>query len=104
MTEVIVTATFHPAPGARDSLLAALRAGIPAVHEEPGCVLYALHDANDDSIVMLEKWTTSAELDAHAAGPAVKRLNALIAPHLARPVTVTTMTPVPAGSDRQGTL
>lgn len=104
MTEVIVTAVFHPAPGARSALIAALRAGVPAVHEEPGCALYALHDADDESIVMLERWTSRAELDAHAAGSAVERLNSLIAPHLAGPVTVTTMTAVSAGTDSQGTL
>lgn len=104
MAEVIVTAVFHPAPGAKDSLVAALRAAIPAVHEETGCVLYAIHDAEDGTIVMLEKWSSRAELDAHATGEAVTQLNAMIAPHLAEPVTVTTMTPISAGTTRQGLL
>ncbi|GAA1682010.1 putative quinol monooxygenase [Microbacterium lacus] len=104
MTDVIVTAVFHASAGAKERLLAALRAAIPSVHAEPGCVLYAIHDADDDSIVMIEKWTSRAALDAHAAGPAVERLNELIAPHLDRPVAVTTMLPLAAGTTSQGIL
>ena len=104
MSEIVVTAVFQPAPGAKDPLIAALREGIPAVHAEEGCILYAIHDAEDGTIVMLEKWTSREDLDAHAAGQAVVQLNALIAPYLGRPVTVTTMTPISAGTDRQGIL
>ena len=104
MTEVVVTAVFQPAPGAKEPLIAALREGIPAVHAERGCLLYAIHDAEDGTIVMLEKWTSREDLDAHAAGQAVVQLNALITPYLGRPVTVTTMTALPAGTERQGLL
>ena len=104
MAEVVVTAVFHPAPGAKESLVAALREGIPAVHAEDGCILYAIHDAADGTVVMLEKWTSPEDLAAHAAGQAVVQLNKLVGPHLASPVTVTTMTPIPAGTDRQGVL
>ena len=104
MTEVIVTAVFQPSPGAMDQLIAALREGIPAVHAEDGCILYAIHDADDGSIIMLEKWTSREDLAAHASGKAVVQLNALIAPYLRRPVTVTTMTSIPAGTHHQGLL
>ena len=53
---------------------------------------------------MLEKWTSREDLDAHAAGQAVVQLNALITPYLGRPVTVTTMTALPAGTEQQGLL
>lgn len=102
MTEVIVTAVFEPAPSAKDQLVAALREGIPAVHSENGCILYAINDSDDGTIVMLEKWASRDDLAAHASGEAVVQLNSLIAPYLARPVTVTTMTSIPAGTDRQG--
>jgi len=104
MAEIVVTAVFHPAPGTKERLITALREGIPAVHSEDGCVLYAIHDAEDDTVVMLEKWKSREDLDAHAAGPAVVQLNALIAPYLGHPVTVTTMTAIPAGTERQGLL
>jgi quinol monooxygenase YgiN len=104
MTEVIVSTVFQPAPDAKGPLIAALREGIPAVQSEDGCILYAIHDAEDGTIVMLEKWASQEDLDAHAAGPALERLDALVAPHLGRPVTWTTMTPVPAGNAGQGLL
>ena len=104
MAEVVVNALFQPAPGAKEALVAALREGIPAVHAERGCILYAIHDADDGTIVMLEKWASREDLDAHAAGQAVAQLDALVAPFLGRPVTFTTMTPIPAGTDSQGLL
>lgn len=101
---VVVTAVFTPASGAREALTAALREGIPAVHAEAGCLLYAIHDADDGTIVMLEKWTSREDLDAHASGEAVKRLNELIEGLIAQPVVVTTMLPIAAGTDEQGLI
>lgn len=104
MDHVIVTAVFTPRPGAHDDLIAALRAGIPAVHEEAGCELYAIHDADDGTIVMIERWQSRETLDAHAEGDAVAALNVLVEPFLAEPVVVTTMTALPAGESDKGLL
>ncbi|TKV58497.1 antibiotic biosynthesis monooxygenase [Nakamurella flava] len=101
---VVVTAVFHPATDRRDDLVSALQAAIPAVHAEDGCLLYAIHDAADGTITMIEKWSDADSLAAHAAGPAVVALNAAIDGMLARPVVVTTMTAIPAGTPEQGTL
>ncbi|MFV0426394.1 MAG: putative quinol monooxygenase [Beutenbergiaceae bacterium] len=102
MTAVVVTAIFRPKEGAKDALKGALAEGIPAVHAEPGCELYAIHDADDGTIVMLEKWTSAADLQAHSQGAAVSRLNELVEPHMAEPVIVTTMVAIPAGTPQQG--
>jgi len=105
MTEpIVVTAVFVPAPGQFDAVHAALLPAIAAVHEEEGCLLYAIHRAPDDSIVMIEKWDSAALLDAHGAGDAVAALNASLEGKLARPVEVTRLEPLPAGTDLQGTL
>ena len=101
---VVVTAVFHPVPGRTPELIDALRASIPAVHQEAGCQLYAIHDAEDGTITMIEKWDSREVLAAHAAGPAVKALGAAVAPFIAQPTTVTTMTPLPAGTTHQGEL
>jgi quinol monooxygenase YgiN len=101
---VVVTAVFHPAAGRTAELVEALRACIPAVHDEPGCHLYAIHDAEDGTVTMIEKWDTRDNLAAHAAGPAVAALDAAVADLIARPTTVTTMTPLPAGTAEQGAL
>ena len=50
---VVVTAYFRPASGQHDRVVEALRPAIAAVHEEPGCELYAIHDAPDGTIVIL---------------------------------------------------
>jgi len=101
---VVVTAVFHPVPGRTSDLVNALRASIPAIHNEKGCLLYAIHDAEDGTITMIEKWDSRETLAAHAAGPEVKALDAAVAQFIAQPTTVTTMTPLPAGTPRQGEL
>jgi quinol monooxygenase YgiN len=103
-TPVVVTAYFHPAPGQHDQVVEALRPAIAAVHEETGCELYAIHDAPDGTIVMLEKWSSVGELDDHGAGEAVRALNASLEGLLAAPTDVTRLVPLPAGTDKQGQL
>ena len=101
---VVVTAYFHPRPGAREQVLAALEPAIAAVHDEDGCELYAIHDAPDGSIVMLEKWTSADLLDAHGQGQPVAQLNAALAGLLERPVAVTRLVPLPTGDSAKGAL
>ena len=101
---VVVTAVFHPVPGRTAELIDALRASIPAVHKEKGCRLYAIHDADDGTITMIEKWESRADLAVHATGPAVKSLRAAVAELITQSATVTTMTPLPAGTAEQGRL
>jgi quinol monooxygenase YgiN len=101
---VVVTAVFHPIAGRTADLVAALRASIPAVHEEQGCQLYAIHDAEDGTITMIEKWDSAEDLAAHASGSAVEGVGAAVAGLLAQAPTVTSMTPLPAGTPEQGEL
>ena len=101
---VIVTAYFTPKDGAFDDVAAALAPAIAEVHGEPGCQLYAIHEAPNGQIVMIEKWDSAELLDAHGEGVAVKRLNASLEGLLERPVEVTRLTPMPAGTAQQGAL
>lgn len=101
---VIVIAVFQPTDGRKDQLIDALRASIPAVHQERGCQLYAIHDAADGTVTMIEKWASQDDLTAHAAGSAVKALQAAVNDFIARPAVVTTMTALPAGTVEQGQL
>jgi quinol monooxygenase YgiN len=82
----------------------ALRPAIATVHGEPGCELYAIHDAPDGTIVMIEKWTSVRDLDDHGAGEAVRALNASLEGLLASPTEVTRLVPLPAGTEDQGRL
>ncbi|OUE28119.1 putative monooxygenase [Clavibacter michiganensis] len=101
---VVVTAVFTPVEGRRDEAVAALSRGIAEVHGEPGCELYAIHDAPDGTIVMLEKWSSGEELAAHGAGEVVARMNASLAGLLQAPPVVTKLVPIPAGDEIQGAL
>ena len=101
-TPVIVTAIFTPVEGRKDALVAALTATIPGVHAEQGCELYAIHDAADGTITMLEKWSSSDDLAAHSDSDAVHALQAAIDGLVVQPVVVTTMSPIPAGTREQG--
>ena len=65
MTAVVVTAIFYPKPGKKQELAEAMHRGIAAVHGENGCELYAIHDAEDGTITMIEKWSSVEALDTH---------------------------------------
>ncbi|MDT0194310.1 putative quinol monooxygenase [Arthrobacter sp. AB6] len=101
---IVVTAAFSPKEGAFDLVVAALSPAISEVHQEPGCLLYAIHEAPNNQILMIEKWESAALLDAHGQGEPVKRLNASLEGLLEKPVEVTRMVPIPAGTAQQGAL
>jgi len=101
---LVVTAIFRPAEGAREQVLAALGDAIPRVHDEPGCNLYAIHEAPDGAIWMIEHWDSAALLDAHGTGEPVADLNAALADLLASPVEVTRLAPLPVGDARKGVV
>lgn len=101
---IIVTAVFTPVDGAFNKVVDALSPAIAEVHEEPGCLLYAIHESPNGQIVMIEKWESVELLDAHGAGDAVKRLNASLDGLLEKPVEVTRLVAIPAGTESQGAL
>jgi quinol monooxygenase YgiN len=78
MTRVVVFITAKP--GRREELLTALRANLPAVRAEQGCIEY--RPAEDvegfgapqtaigpDSLVILESWESAQALKAHMVAP-----------------------------------
>jgi quinol monooxygenase YgiN len=78
MIQVIATITAKP--GMREALLKEIRANIPTVLTEDGCIDYgAAVDADGfgdfqtkfgpDVVVFIEKWESAAALKAHAAAP-----------------------------------
>jgi quinol monooxygenase YgiN len=94
---VVVTAVFHPVDGSKTDLVEAFEQTIPAIHLEPGCLVYAIHDAEDGTITMIEKWASPELLEAHSQGDAVLGMRKAIAPFLTSRPIVTTMTPIPIG-------
>ena len=104
MSAVVVTAVFFPKPGRKQELAEAMHRGIEAVHTEDGCELNSIHDAEDGTITMIEKWSSVEALDAHGEGDEVAILREDIADLIEKPATVTRMTPIAAGTEAQGQL
>lgn len=101
---VVVTAVFRPLPGRREEARAAMEGALAGVHAEEGCLLYALHDAADGTLVLLEKWESQERLDAHSVGEPVQRLRAAIDGLVEGPAAVVTMAPLPAGDPVKGRI
>lgn len=77
---ISVIAVITAKPGQRETVLAAFRENMPAVHAEDGCIEYQpAVDADGfgafqtkfgpDTFVVLEKWRDAAALAAHAKAP-----------------------------------
>ncbi|GAB2845807.1 putative quinol monooxygenase [Microbacterium insulae] len=102
---VSVVAVLTAKPGFGPSVIEAFREVSPLVHEEPGCELYAAHLEQDgDTVVMVERWTTRADLDAHAQGAPLARLNELNAGLLMRPYDVWFLDAVVLGDPAKGMI
>src|SRR3712207_2649470 len=52
----VVVATITPQPQHAQAVREAVLAAVPQVHAEEGCERYALHEARDGSLVMIERW------------------------------------------------
>ena len=89
-----VIAIITTKPGQRETVLAAFRANVPAVHAEKGCIEYgpAIDAAGmgkiqtafgADTFVVIEKWATADDLKAHAAAPHMAAYAAKVKDHLA---------------------
>ncbi len=75
-----VVAHITTKPGQREKVLTLFKANMPAVHAEQGCIEYQpVVDAEgfgafaaplgEDGFMVIEKWETAADLQAHAAAP-----------------------------------
>ena len=94
---IVVVAHIRPLPQEFDAVRAAFTEIIPEVHAEPGCELYALHEA-DGVLVMIEKWESQEALDVHMEAPALARLRPQMAGKTSGAPEVQVLTPLPAGT------
>jgi quinol monooxygenase YgiN len=87
--------------GRRGELLEILRELVEAAANEPGTLVYAMHEAADDpdTVVSYELFADEAALEAHQASPAVAgampRLESLLAEGSFRRLTPTLETGLP---------
>lgn len=102
---VTVVAVIRAKPGMGPAVIEAFREVSPLVHEEAGCELYAAHlEQGGDTVVMVERWTTRADLDAHSTGAPIQRLTELSGHLRAAPAEVFVLDTVPLGDERKGAL
>ncbi len=102
---ITVVAVLQAKPGRGKDVIDAFREVSPSVHEEPGCEMYAAHlEQGGDTVVMVERWSSPEDLQAHNTGAALVRLGGLIRDLLAKPFDVWLLDPVAMGDDRKGVI
>ncbi|WP_209307550.1 putative quinol monooxygenase [Geodermatophilus sp. DF01_2] len=101
---VVVVATITPQPEHVAAVREALLAAIPQVHAEEGCERYALHEARDHSLVMIEQWASPEALAAHGKGEPFTALSRRLEGKLAAAPELQVLTAVPAGDETKGAL
>ncbi|WP_101949488.1 putative quinol monooxygenase [Mycobacterium sp. 3519A] len=100
---VTVVATMKAKPESVDAVRNACTQAIEAVHSEPGCDLYSLHEA-DGTFVFVEQWADADALQTHSAAPAVATLFGTIGELLDGAPDIKVLQPVVAGDPSKGQL
>ena len=108
MSEIVGVVDVRAAEGRADAVLAAFEACTTATHEEPGCLLYALHRDNADPhhFVLVERWRSQEDVDAHFALPHTLALLEFAGQpgNLAQPPQLTFTTGLDIGTPAKGSL
>jgi quinol monooxygenase YgiN len=100
---VVVVASFTAKTESTDAVRSACTTAIEAVHDEPGCELYSLHQTGD-TFVFIEQWADADALKALGSAPAIGVLFGAIGDHLAGAPDVKMLEPIPAGDPAKGQL
>ena len=100
---VVVVASFTAKPESTAVVRSACTAAIAAVHDEPGCELYSLHQTGD-TFVFIEQWADADALKVHGTAPAIGVLFGAIGEHLSGAPDIKMLEPVPAGDPAKGQL
>ncbi|BBY48196.1 antibiotic biosynthesis monooxygenase [Mycolicibacterium arabiense] len=100
---VVVVATMTAKPDSVDAVRDACVKAIEAVHSEPGCELYSLHEANG-TFVFVEQWADEEALKTHSTAPAISALFGAVGEHLDGAPDIKMLTPVVAGDPAKGQL
>jgi quinol monooxygenase YgiN len=100
---VVVVATMTAKPDSVEAVRDACTTAIEAVHSEPGCELYSLHEA-DGTFVFVEQWADADALTAHSTAPAVGAMFGEIGALLDGAPDIKMLQPVPAGDPAKGQL
>ncbi|MGY1750990.1 putative quinol monooxygenase [Modestobacter sp. SYSU DS0511] len=99
----VIVATVVPEPESRDAVRQALLAAVPQVHAEPGCELYSVQE-DEQGFVFVERWASEEAMAAHGQGEALRTMMATVSEHLAEPLAVRVLRPLPAGDPDKGAV
>lgn len=100
---VVVVATMTAKPESAELVRQACLEAVEAVHAEPGCELYALHQS-DRTFVFVEQWADEEALRAHGTAPAIGKLFGAVGEHLDGAPDMKLLQPLPAGDPAKGRL
>ena len=100
---VVVVATMKAKPESVDAVREACAKAVEEVHKEPGCDLYALHEA-DGTFVFVEQWADADALKTHSTAPAVGALFGTIGEHLDGAPDIKMLQPIVAGDPAKGQI
>ncbi|MUL80337.1 MULTISPECIES: putative quinol monooxygenase [unclassified Mycolicibacterium] len=100
---VVVVATMKAKPESVDAVREACTKAVAAVHDEPGCQLYSLHEA-DGTFVFVEQWADADALKAHSTAPAIGALFGTLGELLDGAPDIKMLQPVVAGDPAKGQL
>ena len=90
-------------PESVDTVREILKRTVAAVHAEPGCQLYALHES-DATFIFVEQWADTDALQTHSTAPAVTGMFKDVGEHLAEAPDIKVAQPIPVGDPAKGQL
>jgi quinol monooxygenase YgiN len=105
MSEVVVVGAFVARDGKEAEAVEAFKALVEPTHAEAGCILYALHQGNDDPrrLAFIERWESRPLLQDHLESDHVKAVLA-VADDLFSTADITVYDALPGGERKKGSL
>jgi quinol monooxygenase YgiN len=99
----IVVARVYPKPGRLQEVIDVYASVVPFVYQESGCELFALH-TEGETVFVVDKWATPADLQGHADGAAYAQIRAGINDLVDHAPDVWVLDPLPFGEAAKGTI
>jgi quinol monooxygenase YgiN len=101
---LVVVATMKAKPESVEAVREAGKKAVELVHQEPGCELYSLHEADDGTFIFVEQWADAEALQTHGGAPAVAEFFGTVGTLLDGAPDVKVLKTVGAGDPAKGQL
>jgi quinol monooxygenase YgiN len=90
LSMIYVVATSHVKPECRDAFIKGAKQVVAATRQEKGCVAYDSHTSIHDPnlFVVVERWETREDLNAHGRAPHMKTWREYSAPLKVSPTVI----------------